>query len=298
MVKTDTTTLVSGCRTCGLDMLRRLKEGCSLLACLLCLVVCSQSADADVQVEKVEQLRQKYEQSRATFAKTKDYGEDYKEKIESGHAFISTLLSYSMTLPGDSSEVRDVYREIKTISKEMAGSSLTERHNIEKSFLARTIWPLLADGEPTSKQAAFMSDLTKPQFSIRMNDRRARAGKPTEPLGWDVQAAYALALVRSGKGQEARNEIAVLHDKVAINHARNPKGKLDYGPEAGAGRFRSYTDYLQLCEALSALQAAISNDRKAATQHIENARKLRETLSPEATPLVTEAARRIKLDQQ
>jgi hypothetical protein len=246
--------------------------------------------------DRLEQLRRRYQQARATFSKTKDYGKAYREYKQSTHKLFSALLSHWMTLPDGSAEVPVVCQEIRTVYKDKAGSPLTERHNIEKTFLARALWPLLADDEPTPEQAAFMVELTKPQMGVRMNDRRARRGKPTEPLGWDVQATYALALIRSGKDKQARDEITILHDKVTINHARNPNGRLDYGPEAGAGRYRNYTDYVQLCEVLHALQAAISTDRKGAKKHIENARKLREALSPEATLLVTEVARRVKTD--
>jgi hypothetical protein len=44
------------------------------------------------------------------------------------------------------------------------------------------------------------------------------------------------------------------------------------------------------------LQAAISDDREGAKKHIENVRKLREALSPEANPLVAEVARRVEMD--
>jgi hypothetical protein len=276
---------------------RRLKNGIFILACVLCVVAFSQSAQAEAQAETMEQLRQRYQQARATFVKTKDYGKAYRESTESAHKLIAALLKHWTALPEGSAEVPVVCQEIRTVYKDTAGSPLTERYNSEKSFLARAVWPLLAEDEPTREQAAFMVELTNPQMGVRINDKKARLGKPTEPLGWDVQAAYALALIRSGNDEQARNEITMLHDKVSINHARNPKGELDYGPEAGEGRHRDYTDYLQLCEALRALQAAISNDREGAKKHIENARKLREALSLEATPLVTEVSRRVKMDK-
>lgn len=195
----------------------------------------------------MKQLRQRYQQARATFAKTKDYRTDYRESIESAQKLISGLLNHWMALPDGSAELPAVHKEIKAVFKDLAGHPLTEKYNLAKSFIASTTWPLLADEEPTPAQAAFMVELTKPQMGVRMNDRSARSGKPTEPLGWDVQAAYALALIRSGNDKQAHDEITILHDKVSINHARNPKGRLDYGPEAGARRYRNYTDYLQLC---------------------------------------------------
>lgn len=91
-----------------------------------------------------------------------------------------------------------------------------------------------------------------------------------------------------GKEQQARYEISTLKAKVSTNYRRNPKGSLDYGPEAGESRYRSYVDYLQLCETLSGFQASISKDDEAASKHVMQAHKLRNKLSPEAAVLVAE----------
>lgn len=249
------------------------------------------------QVERLQQLRARYQQARETFAKTQDYGNAYSESLESARMLISALLKHWMALPDDSAEVPVVCQEIRTVYKDLAGSRLTERYSNARSFLARAVWPLLADDKLTPQQAVFLAKLTKPHLGVRINDKKARRGQPTEPYGWDVQAAYALAQIRSGNNKQAHTEVTTLHDKVPINYKANPKGRLDYGHEAGSGRYRNYTDYLQLCEALHALQAAISNNPKDATKHIENARKLRAKLSPEAAPLVTEVARRVRVNE-
>jgi acetyl esterase/lipase len=250
------------------------------------------------KVERLQQLRERYQQARATFAETQDYRKDYRASRESAQQLVSALLNHWIALPEDAAEGPALGQEIRTFFKDLAGNPLTERSNIGKSFIARTVWPLLADLEPTPAQAAFMAELTKPQMGVRINDKLARVGIPTEALGWDVQAAYALALIRSGQDKQARDEITMLHDKVSINYARNPKGSLDYGVEAGAGRYRNYTDYLQLCQVLHALQDAISNNHEGARKRMEKARKLREDLSPEASPLVTEVSRRVKVDKK
>lgn len=280
-----------------LKVTRRLKNGIHILGCALCVAGFSQAAPAEAQAESMKQIRNRYEQACATYARTQDNGEDWREKVASGHKLLSALLNHWINLPKGSAEAPVVSQEIRTVYKDMAGSPLSELHNIEESFLVRVVWPLLATDKPTPEQARFLAELTKPQIQVRMNDKKARAGRWTEPLGWDVQAAYALALIRSGDDKQARDEISILHNKVSIDLALDPKGSLDYGPEAGAGRYRNYTDYLQLCEVLHALQAAIANDREGAKKHIENARKLREALSPEATPLVTEVDRRVKMDK-
>lgn len=247
--------------------------------------------------ERLEQLRRRHQEASATFSKTKDYGGPYRESIASAHELLSALLIYWKALPEGSPEAETAEKEIKTVFKDLAGGRGTERYNLAKSFIARATWPLLVDSNLTQKQAKFVMELTKPQMAVRMNDKKARRGKWTDPLGWDVQAAYALSLIRSGANKQALNEISVLRDKVSQNRARKPNGTLDYGPEAGPGRYRNYLDYLQLCEALHALQAAVSNDREGAGKHLGNARKLRKDLSPEATPLVAEVMRRVELNK-
>ena len=275
--------------------MRQLKNGAYTLMCFMSIVAFLHLANANSQEVKLELLRKQYQQARANFAKTQDYGKAYRGSIESAHQLISALLTYWMTLPESSVKVPSIRNEIKTIFKDTAGNPLIERYNSEKSFLARAVWPLLAEKEPTQKQAAFLVKLSKPQMSVRIYDKLARLGKPTEVLGWDVQAAYALALIRSGDDKQARNEITILHDKVSINRKANPEGRLDFGPAAGVGRYRNYTDYLQLCEVLHALQAALSGDREGAMKHIGFAQKLREALSPEAIELFTEVKWRINM---
>ncbi|MDB4690056.1 hypothetical protein OAH23_06530 [Verrucomicrobia bacterium] len=233
----------------------------------------------------IEQFRQEYREARATFGKTRDYGKDYRESVASAHALIAALLNHWLNLPEHSGEVSIVCREIKTVLKDTAGT---------RSFLARTLWPLLSESKPTSSQANFMAQLIKPQKGIHFYDLLSRLGQPTEPLGWDVQVTYALALIRSGNDKQAQKHINLLHRKVSINHTHNPKGSLDYGPEAGTGRYRDYIHYLQLCEVLHALRATVSNDHTSARKHIENARKHREPLSPEAAPLVAEIVLQIE----
>jgi hypothetical protein len=261
--------------------------------------------------EPLEQLRQQYQQARDHLANTENpdfddpkfqekltpWAQAYQKSNQSAQALIVGLLDAWIALPKGSPEAEPVGLEIKQVFKDLGGEPGSEQYNLAKSFMARTAWPLLAGHTLTREQAGLLVELAEPQALVRLADKMARVGLRYESIGWDVQAAYALALMCSGDDKKARDEIAILHRKVSMQHKFNPKGRLDYGSEAGAGRYRNYTDYLQLCEALYALQAATSNDREGAKKHIENARKLREALSPEVAPLVTEVARRAKTDK-
>ena len=266
--------------------MRQLKNYTSTLVYFMSMVVFFNLANTNSQAVELDLLRKQHQKAHAKFAETQDYGKDYRESIESSHQLISALLNYWITLPENSAKFPVICKEIKTIFKDTAG---------RKSFLARAVWPILSEKELTKKQAAFIVKLSKPQMSVRIYDKLARLGKSTEALGWDVQAAYALALIRSGNNKQARNEISILHRKVSINRKANPMGRLDYGPSAGARRYRNYTDYLQLCEVLHSLQSIISGDREGAVKHIEIAQKLRRTFSPESIALSTEVKQRISM---
>ncbi len=272
--------------------------GRPILAALLCLAIFSQSANADKDAPELKVLFQEYEEAQAKFSKTKDYGQPYRDSIETAQKLLSALINYWMSQPEDSEGESFAAKEIKAVFKVLAGSPLTEKHNLGKSFIARAVWPLLANSEIKPGKAKFLEGLVKPQMGVRMNDQAAKRGKPTEPLGWDVQAAYVLALVRSDKEKQASEEISILHKKVTINHGRNPDGKLDFGADAGKGRYRDYKDFLQLCEALHALQASISKDFETAHEHIAIAQGIKKELSPEADTLAKEAIKRAKLEKE
>lgn len=273
----------------------QLKNRISIMAFTIFLVALLNLANTNSQAVELDELRKEYKQAHSKFAKTQDYGKDYRESIETSHQLISALFNYWITLPEDSAKFPIICNEIKTLLKGTAGSPLTERHNGEKSFLARAVWPILSEKDLTKKQAAFIVKLSKPQMSVRIYDKLARLGKSTEVLGWDVQAAYALALIRSGNDKKARNEISNLQRKVSINRKANPRGSLDYGHSAGDRRYRNYTDYLQLCEVLHALNFIILGNRESAVRHIETAQKLRRTFSPQSIALSTEVKQRISM---
>ena len=163
--------------------------------------------------------------------------------------------------------------------------------------MSRIAWPLLANSNLTKEQSELLAQLIKPPSASKISDVLARIGLPTEAYGWDQQAVHALALIRLGKEKQARSEIATLYAKVSANYKSNPKGSLDYGPEAGESRYRDYVDYLQLCELLSGFQDSISNDHKSATKHVAQAKQLRSKVSPKAAVLIAEISRRSEADQ-
>ena len=82
--------------------------------------------------------------------------------------------------------------------------------------IAAAAWPLLLSGDAPELNQGIVA-LTKPYPAIRANDRKADAGQPTEPIGWDVQAVHALALGRVGKLDEALRENRALAKKIEVN---------------------------------------------------------------------------------
>ena len=265
------------------------------------------ASSSPIQAETLEQLRDNYQKAHETSSNIEDpkFGnEDFREKLAiwadankksqlAAQKLISALFKCWIEQPNDET----LKTEIESVYQGLAGKRNTERYTNAKSFITRISWPLLTDSDLTDEQAELLSKLIKPQGVSRIGDVMARVGLPSEAYGWDQQAAYAMALMRLGKEKQARQEISNLHAKASTNYKANPKGSLDYGPEAGVSRYRDYVDYLQLCEVLSGFQDSVSNNHKNAAKHVTQARNLRYKLSPEAMVLVVEINRRSRSDQ-
>lgn len=264
-----------------------------MLACVLCLLASPPAIRADESSEKLNRLRDDFQTARNTVASNREWDyEASKELTRSSRALITMLLDHWVALPADSKDAPAVGKEIQVAFGGLAGSSSTEGNVDAQSFLARIAWPLLADATLTKQQTTLLAELIKPRLSSRwLGDVLAQLDKPSEPFAWDLQVTYALALMRMGEDKRALKEVANLQRKVFANFKASPAGKLDYGPEAGEARYRDYVDYLQACELLNGLRAAIAGDHEGAAGRVQQARQLRDSLSPEAGQLVAEIER-------
>ena len=102
----------------------------------------------------------------------------------------------------------------------------TEAARSANSEIALKAWPLVIKRLP-KKLAQVIVDRTMPDAGIRFNDRLAKGGSPTEPLGWNVQAVHALALAHAGDVEAALSENDALLTKVTTNIV---KGRLPDSP--------------------------------------------------------------------
>jgi len=137
--------------------------------------------------------------------------------------------------------------------------------------LSEICWPVLLAGYPEEFNEAIV-ELTVPYLAIRVNDKMAEAGRPTEPLGWDVQSAHALALARAGKTKEALKENETLMKKIDVNVR---KGRLPDPKSEFLGTLRSQKSLLKQALLQKALILAIAGrtvdsvDASTAAGHIE-----------------------------
>lgn len=78
--------------------------------------------------------------------------------------------------------------------------------------------------------AQVIINLTQPGAAVRVADRLADQGRPTEPLGWDIQATHALALARAGLIDQAIQENEALMKKIQVNllRGRLPDLELEF----------------------------------------------------------------------
>lgn len=111
------------------------------------------------------------------------------------------------------------YEIIKFELKQIHGDLFVDRTQAGHdalSFFAKSIVPLLRDKKLAPERATLFADLTKPDQWVREYDKMMERGQLCEPVGWDIQDAYALALGRAGKFKEARRESDLLLKKVNL----------------------------------------------------------------------------------
>ena len=130
-----------------------------------------------------------------------------------------------------SDESKELAQKVRQLQQDLYKNKTpnTESHRKVSAQVAEVCWPSLSDSIPPS-MAVVIADLTKPDMSVRISDRLAAAGRPTEPVGWDVQFVHALALARAGKIDEALKENDLLTKKIDINlrKGRLPDLKLRF----------------------------------------------------------------------
>lgn len=91
----------------------------------------------------------------------------------------------------------------------------TEAARRAANEIAAIAWPVVLS--PISKALAqTIVERTKPSHGIRINDRLAQAGRPTESFGWNIQAVHALALAHAGNFDAALKENDLLLLKITI----------------------------------------------------------------------------------
>lgn len=240
----------------------------SILPCMLCLVAISPVTRAEEQARTLEQLRHGYEQARDAAAKIeqpkrgsdgfrdnlKVWSEARRKRREAAHALVPVLLEHWTTLQDDSNETAATGKEIKAVYVDIAGKPLTQANSNARSFFADAVWPLLANNKLSQGQAELLVELTEPHLGVRMNDKIAQLGKPTEPLDWDLQDAHSLALLRAGRFDDARRESELLLKKITINRERGlvPNVKVEYrgGERTQQSLRREYLLHLALIEAV------------------------------------------------
>lgn len=156
---------------------------------------------------------------------------------------IAELLDAWKKVPDESEKSKEFAKKVSTVQKELFEklTPSTESHRQASERLASVCWPHLLDTKPKSMTQALV-DLTKPDASVRVSDRLAEEGRPTEPVGWAVQAVHALALAQAGKTAEALKENEALMKKIEVNvrKGRLPDLQLEY-----FGKMRSQKSLLK-----------------------------------------------------
>ena len=134
---------------------------------------------------------------------------------------ISQLLGKWKKSSTDRKQAQAYAEKLRVLAEELYGplKPNTESHRQASQELAVICWPYVLDAMPKTMAQAIIG-LTKPDAAVRVSDRLADQGRPTEPLGWDIQATHALALARAGAIEQALQENDALMNKIQINLMR------------------------------------------------------------------------------
>jgi len=217
-----------------------------------------------------------------------------RKKRDAAHSLVPVLFERWISLSADSGELPAIHHEIKAVYQEMAGKPLTQGNSDAKSFFADAVWPLLVNEQLTPDRAAFLVEITKPHPGVRINDKIAQLGNPTEPLDWNIQDAHSLALLRAGRIDDARRENELLLQKVTLNldRGRVPNMKVNYrnGKRTNQSLRREYLLHSALIEAVSGNKQK-TQERLAEVKQIEEDKEI----AARQVPLFREIETRIEL---
>ena len=175
-----------------------------------------------------------------------------KVRRDAGRRFTRALLEAVVAAPDEHPQQNAWRDELHKLHAMYA----TDDDNFHRTVL---VWKLLTTLEsPASEsmsvaKAEFLATLVAPGKGVRTNDVLTNLGATTEPLGWENHATYALAHLRGDHVDKAKRELRLLRRKVARVAKASRGGNLDYGPEAGEYRHKTYVAYLQQCGLLDAL---------------------------------------------
>jgi hypothetical protein len=229
---------------------------------LILLLSSVQVTATDKKQEKLKTLIAQFDQSHSLYKSTPNpilgeknfhdklgaWSNSYKSVKDAARKLAPELLHHWMFLPDGSPQTKEAATKVKKVLLLLKSG---------KDNIARFTWKTLVDQKLTTKKSALLVDLLKPNRTVRFNDACALNGLPTEAYGWDIQAAYALALLRNQQTKQFLAEIKVLKTKVSVNYKSGPDFGLDYGPEAGKYRYRTTLNYIQLCDVINGYHLAL-----------------------------------------
>ncbi len=179
----------------------------------------------------------------------------FQRKRDAAQALLPPLVQLTSELPADAEEFPKVRAELLEIHQEMTGQA-NQASLDQLSFFADTIFPHLLERNLGVDRARLFVKLTTPDQLVRVNDRAATSGAPTESHNWNVQDAHALSLMRAGKLKAARKESDLLLKKVCVNlNKGNPLavGGVNYrdGVRSDESLRREYLLHRALIEAVA-----------------------------------------------
>lgn len=176
-------------------------------------------------------------------------------------------------------QTQPLEQQLRTLQQDVQQTArpFTEAARKNASRFVTLLWPHLQQPMPASL-GVVLSELTTPGPAVRTSDALAKQGRPTEPVGWEQQAAHALALGHAGRLREALEENQKLEGKILLNLE---KGRLPDLQLTFLGKQRSQRSVWKQVKLQQALLHALAGDLPQATACSQEAAVMK---NPAATP--------------
>ena len=195
----------------------------------------------------------------------------FQNKKKTYDQYLTCLVHTFVSLSSTNRRFEEIKKELNQQHPDNCKHSLTESWTTQHRLLAQKLYPHLVNPGIGKKKAAFFAKLTKPGGGTRFEDFLHFIKIGIEPLNWEGQNVYSLAVLRAGENSTARSENKNLIRK-ATKYSRLDEPENQFNLRTRK-KLRAYKLHRALIE-------AIDGKKKEATKYLSEAMDIAPTHSP------------------